>query len=434
MTVTVVGLGKIGLPIAVQFARKGEFVLGVDINQLTVDLVNSGEEPFPEEANLCEYLDEVVSNEKLVASTNLRECVAKSNVVVVVVPLFLDADKNPEFKSIDSVTHQIAQSIKKGTLVSYETTLPIGTTRNRFAKIIEEVSGLKVGKDFYLVFSPERVLTGRIFEDLKKYPKIVGGVTKDCGVIGSSFYSRVLEFDSRSDLKRENGVWNVGSSETAEFVKIAETTYRDVNIALANTFAIHAEEFGVNIYEVIEASNSQKFSNIHSPGIAVGGHCIPVYPNFYLSTHNEATLVRNAREINERMPKHVVNHVENFLGTLQRKKILILGLSYRAGVKEPYGSGSFTLQREIESRGGSVFIYDHLFSKDEVAELGFMPWISGQNGIDAVIIQNEDKVYEDLIRHEYMDSVLLFDGRNSIQNKIGVNLVYQLGNALHLGD
>ena len=263
MTITVVGLGKIGLPLAVQFARKGEKVLGADINQETVELVNKGLEPFPEEENLQEYLGKVVSEGKLEASTSTTNCVRKSKVVVVVVPLFVNSNAEPDFRAMDAATADIAQGLQPGTLVAYETTLPIGTTRNRFGKMLEEISGLKAGIDFFLVFSPERVLTGRVFTDLRKYPKVVGGINTISTQKGVEFYGRVLDFDARMDLAKPNGVWALDSAEAAEFVKLAETTYRDVNIGLANQFAKFADNLGINIYDAIAASNLQPYSHIH---------------------------------------------------------------------------------------------------------------------------------------------------------------------------
>lgn len=428
MTVTVIGLGKIGLPLAVQYALKGEQVFGVDINQKTVNCVNEGLEPFPEEENLKEFLSNVVSAGQLKASALTSECVSKSDVVVVVVPLFVDDNANPNFTALDSATTEIARGLKKGTLIAYETTLPIGSTRKRFTKAIEEISGLKVGEDFYVVFSPERVLTGRVFRDLRKYPKILGGVTDICAVKGAAFYERVLEFDQRSDLEKPNGVWVLKNSEAAEFVKLAETTYRDVNIALANVFAMHAEEQGVNIFEVIEAANSQQFSRIHFPGIAVGGHCIPVYPKFYLSTDTEAKLIREARMTNENMPKHVVDLVEVYLNSLAEKKILILGLSYRSGVKESYGSGAYSLRDEIQSKGAVVLLYDRLYDSREIIDLGFEPWTSDLLEIDAIIIQNDDISYVEFLMKQSMQSVPIFDGRRLFSEKSTLNVVYQLGN------
>jgi nucleotide sugar dehydrogenase len=414
MTVTVVGLGKIGLPLAVQFARKGETVLGADINQETVDFVNKGQEPFPEEENLQEYLEIVVKDGKLKASTNTTKCVENSNVVVVVVPLFVNSSAEPDFRAMDSATEDIAKGLQKGTLVAYETTLPVGTTRKRFTGILERISGLTVGDDFYVVFSPERVLTGRVFSDLKKYPKIVGGVTEKCSEIGKAFYSRVLDFDSRVDLDRDNGVWVLDSCESAEFVKLAETTYRDVNIGLANQFAKFADKLNLNIYDVITASNSQPYSHIHQPGIAVGGHCIPIYPQFYVWGDPEASIVKAARENNAKMPFYVVSKVHNLLKNTNQKRVLILGASYRDKVKELAFSGVFAIQDELKNYGYDVEVFDELFNNEELKSHGLTPLTSGFETFGAVIVQNSSQVFKQMFQDSdsWGSLLAIFDGRN----------------------
>ena len=224
MNITVVGLGKIGLPLAVQFARKGHNVIGADVNEKTVKKVNLGIEPFPGEANLQEYLLEAIKNKRLTATMDTTTAVSNSDVVVVVVPLFVDSSGIPDFGWMDSATEAIGNGLKKGTLVSYETTLPVGTTRNRFAKALEKTSGLRAGTDFHLVFSPERVFTGRVFEDLRKYPKLIGGINEASTKAGILFYESVLDFDDRPELEKPNGVWNLDSCEASELAKLAETT------------------------------------------------------------------------------------------------------------------------------------------------------------------------------------------------------------------
>ncbi|MFZ1382638.1 MAG: nucleotide sugar dehydrogenase, partial [Scrofimicrobium sp.] len=342
MRVVVVGLGKIGLPLAVRFADAGHVVVGVDVNPVTVDLVNRGVEPFPGEAHLQEKLSELVPAGKLRATTDYGEAVPGADAVVVVVPLFVDDESwEPDFGWMDAATRSLAEHLTPGTLVSFETTLPVGTTRNRWKPLIEEVSGLTEGEDFDLVFSPERVLTGRVFEDLAKYPKLVGGLSESGTARGIEFYQRVLDFDERPDLPRANGVWDMGSAEAAEMAKLAETTYRDVNIGLANQFAVYADKVGLDVNRVIDACNSQPFSHIHRPGIAVGGHCIPVYPRLYLSTDPDASIVRTARMFNAGMPQYVVDQLVNTLGSLEGLRVAVLGASYRGGVKETAFSGVF---------------------------------------------------------------------------------------------
>lgn len=409
MTTAVIALGKIGLPLAVQIASKGLDVVGADISSAVVEMVGAGKPHFPGEEGLDAKLAAVVSEGRLTATTSTKEAVSRSDAVVVVVPLMTDHEGQPDFSAIDAATRDIAAGLQPGTLVSYETTLPVGTTRNRFGPMLEQGSGLVAGEDFYLVHSPERVFSGRIFADLRKYPKLVGGVDPGSTEKGVEFYERILDFDERPDLAKPNGVWAMDSAEAAELAKLAETTYRDVNIALANQFAAFAEREGIDVGEVIEASNSQPFSHIHRPGVAVGGHCIPVYPRFYLSGHPEAELVETARRINLSVPERVVGVVADELGGLGDKTVLILGASYRGGVKEAAYSGVFDLVRAVEDLSGRAVVSDPLYSDKELAELGLRAW-SGEM-VDAVVVQADHREYAELAPSDVPGASVIFDGR-----------------------
>jgi nucleotide sugar dehydrogenase len=407
--VAVVALGKIGLPLAVQIASKGFEVIGADISNKVVDLVNSGIPPFPGEANLDERLADVTARGLLKATTDTAEAVERADAVVIVVPLMTDPEGVPDFTAMDAATSDVAAGLNPDVLVSYETTMPVGSTRKRFAPMLEEGSGLSVEHDFYLVHSPERVFSGRVFADLRRYPKLVGGVDARSTMRGADFYRQILDFDDRPDLPRANGVWALANVETAELAKLAETTYRDVNIALANEFAAYAERAGVDIDEVIAASNSQPFSHIHRPGVAVGGHCIPVYPRFYLAGHPEAELVETARRVNLSVPARVVDSVGERLGGLHGSRILILGAAYRGDVKETAYSGVFDLQREVAKRGGRALVSDPLYTGEELTGLGLEPWTG--EAIDAVIVQADHDEYSEFGPEDAPGARVVFDGR-----------------------
>jgi nucleotide sugar dehydrogenase len=408
--ICVVALGKIGLPLAVQFAYKGHQVVGADVNGALVDLVNAGTEPFPGEHELDLRLKQVVESGNLTATTDTTAAVAQSDAVVVVVPLFVDSVGTPDFAAMDSATRAIAKGLKPGTLVSYETTLPVSTTRKRFGPMLAEGSGLTVGEDLFLVFSPERVFTGRVFADLRRYPKLVGGVDAESARRGVEFYEAVLDFDTRDDLARPNGVWDLGSAEASEFAKLAETTYRDVNIGLANQFARFADRSGIDIHQVIEASNSQPFSHIHQPGIAVGGHCIPVYPRFYLWNDPGATIVRAAREANQDMPAHAVNLLREAYGELSGAKVVVLGASYRGGVKETAFSGVFTIAAQLRAVGAEVVVHDPMFTDGELSAMGMAPYHVGEPA-DAAIVQTNHAEYRTLGSDDVPGLKVLVDGR-----------------------
>jgi len=421
LIITVVALGKIGLPLAVQFASKGHRVLGADVNAATVDLVNAGTEPFPGEAHLQELLGRVVADGLLTATVDTSSAVAESDAVVVVVPLFVDAEGTPDFGWMDEATKSIAAGLRPGTLVSYETTLPVGTTRDRWLPMLEAGSGLVAGRDFTLVFSPERVLTGRVFADLRRYPKLVGGIDDASAAAGVAFYTSVLDFDERPDLPAGNGVWDLGSAEAAELAKLAETTYRDVNIGLANQFGRFAAEHGIDIHRVIDASNSQPFSHIHRPGIAVGGHCIPVYPRLYLWRDPSATVVRAAREANAGMPEYAVGLLDGMLDGVSGRRVVVLGAAYRGEVKETAFSGVFDTVRSLTQRGAEVLVHDPMYTDAELAALGFTAYHLGEP-VDAAVIQADHAMYRELAPSDLPGVQALVDGRNitSAQTWVGV--------------
>lgn len=410
MQIAVIGLGKIGLPLAAQFASKGHTVVGVDIAPDVVRSVNDGVEPFPGEAGLGDALAELVPAGALRATTDYAEAVPDADAVVLVVPLFVDEQARPDFGALDAATEELAAHLSPGTLVSYETTLPVGTTRDRWKPMLEKGSGLAEGVDFHVVFSPERVLTGRVFADLRKYPKLVGGLSEAGARRAAEFYAAVLDFDERADLPRPNGVWDLGSTEAAELAKLAETTYRDVNIGLANQFARFAGSAGIDVQRVIEAANSQPYSHIHQPGIAVGGHCIPVYPRLYLWNDPDATVVRAAREANASMPAYTVGLLEGAFGDLTGARVVVLGAAYRGGVKETAFSGVFPTVAALRDRGAVPLVHDPLYSDDELAALGLDPYHLGEP-VDAAVIQADHAGYAELGPDRLPGVRVLVDGR-----------------------
>ncbi len=407
MNITVIGLGKIGLPLAVYLSQRNN-VIGLDNNKNVVEQINNGQEPFPGEKNLKNNLKEAVASQKLSATLDVSNAIKCADVILICVPLIIDRHSEPDFLNIDSVVTDIGKHIVRNTLIVFETTLPVGTTRNRFSKSIEKISNLEVGKDIFIVFSPERVLTGRVFDDLVKYPKLVGGVTNFCTKKGVEFYKSVLEF---KDNFLGDSVWALENCETAEFTKIAESTYRDVNIGLANEFAVYAKKKNININQVIQAANSQPYSNIHTPGISVGGHCIPVYPHFYLSDNPDSTIVYAARIRNESMPGYTIEEIKNKIPSLVGMSIGILGVSYRTGVKEAAFSGALTLLKLLKNEGAIVFGYDPYFTSSELQDLGFeyAPDYANLNGI---IIHTEHDEFHDLNPDVIKGLKFIFDGRN----------------------
>jgi len=272
-TVAVVGAGKMGLPLAAQFATHGWSVIAVDVNPAVVDAINAGQSHVGEEPGLAEMVAEVHAAGRLRATLDAAEASRDADVVVLIVPVMLDEQHQPDYRYMDPAVDSIAPGVHAGLTIIFETTLPIGDTRKRFAPRLERASGLVAGRDFHVAFSPERLFSGAVLANLAAYPKLVGGTAPASTDRAAAFYASVLDAE----------VVAMSSSEAAEFSKLADTTYRDVNIGLANEFARVADLHGIDVTEVIAAANSQPYSHIHMPGIGVGGHCIPVYPHLLLA-------------------------------------------------------------------------------------------------------------------------------------------------------
>jgi nucleotide sugar dehydrogenase len=412
-TVAVVGLGKIGLPLAAQFASRGMRVVGCDRNENVVAAVNRGESHIAEEPGLAELVRAGVAAGRLSATTDTTGAVGESAVVVVIVPVVVDDVGTIEFAALDAATAAIGRGLRRGTLVVYETTLPVGTTRDRLGRQLEAASGLRAGSDFKLAFSPERVSSGRIFRDLRGYPKIVGGVNAASGEAAVAFYRAALDVDTSLP---EGGVIAVSSAEAAEFTKLIETTYRDVNIALANQFAQYADRWGIDLAEATRAANSQPYSHVHRPGLGVGGHCIPVYPYFLLNdprAGDALTLVREARRANDAMAGYAVEALGAALGGLRGRRVLVLGWAYRENVREDFLSTARKLVDALAEAGAIALVHDPLYRDEGLREMGLTPYALEEPGpVDAVVLQAYHDRYRELDLASLPGCRVVLDGRN----------------------
>lgn len=389
MRVAVIGAGKMGLPVACQFAHQGATVIACDINPLLVEAINSGRCPI-DEPGVPELLEGGVRSGRLKATTDTTAAVAASEVIVVIVPALLTDGRRADTSILEAASRKIAEGLQRGAMVCYETTLPVGATRNVLRPILEE-SGLKAGEDFSLVFSPERVKSQLVLKHLTQTPKVVGGIDAASAERGFAFYQQYLGAPAI----------NVGSLEAAELVKLAGMIYRDVNIALSNEIARYAEQTGVDLGPVIAATNTDGDTFMLIPGIGVGGHCTPVYP--YFLTHDAdrlgvpVTIAERARRVNDTQPGHMVGQLERRLGSLRGRRVLILGLGFRPQVKEHYCSTTFLLRDELERRGAEALVHDPLYTEDEIRAAGFNPGsLDAGSAPDAVILCTAHQVYRDL--------------------------------------
>jgi len=364
MNIALIGAGKMGLPLACVFADRGGHVIACDANPEVVNAINSGKSPI-DEPGIEDILRRAVQAGRLSATGDTSAAVARSESVVVIVPVLLTPEKKADTRIIESVTRQIAQGMKSGTMVSYETTLPIGGTRALLP--ILESGGLRGGRDFDLVFSPERVKSQLVIQRLTKNPKIVGGLTPEAAARAAAFYGEYLSAP----------VINVGTLETAEMVKLAGMVYRDVNIALANELARYCEAAGIDFPAVVQAANNDGEANLLQAGIGVGGHCTPVYPHFLFQQSGKfgvrAELAELGRALNDGQPGKVLDRLEREWQPLRGKRALILGLGFRPQVKEDACSPAYTLAAELEKRGAQPELHDPLYTPEELMKRGFTP-------------------------------------------------------------
>lgn len=417
MKVCIVGLGKIGLPLAAKFAEQGMEVIGAEVSQKVVDSVNAGLSHIKEEPGLEEKVKAAQEKCLLRATTDTVSAVSESEVTVVIVPLYVDDEKKPDYSILDSATKEVAKGLekgseegKKGKLVIYETTVPIGTTSGRMKELLEEESGLKAGDDFFLAHSPERVNSNTIFKNLEEYPKVVGGLDTASGEKTTEFYKKALGVE----------VLNTGSCEAAEMVKLCGMTFRDANIAIANSFARVADAYGIDVLKVIKTCNTIPHTNILYPGIGVGGHCAPVYPHFMVKNAKdkevEIPVVSASREENDGMSGFALGKVSEALGGLRGARVLLLGVAYREDVKETAFATSLLLIDKLKEENARVYAHDPLFSDEEIHNLGAESVsLEKLPPLDAVVLVSYHQQYKDGLNLGAFTSAgakVFLDGRN----------------------
>lgn len=403
-TVAVVGAGKMGLPLCAQFAGHGWRVIAVDVQPAVVAAINEGRSHVGEEPDLAELVSKAHADGLLSATLDGAAAAREADVVVLIVPVMLDPEHQPDYRYMDSAVASIVPGLHPGVTVIFETTLPIGDTRNRYLPRLT-AGGLAAGRDLFVAFSPERLFSGAALRNLNTYPKLVGGVDAASGDRAARFYDGVLDAE----------IVAMTSAEAAEFSKLADTTYRDVNIALANEFARVADRVGVDVGEVIAAANSQPYSHVHVPGLGVGGHCIPVYPHFLLAGAPDLELVALSRRVNDSQVGRAVRSIELAIGSLKGQPILVLGLTYREGVKEMAYSRAVPLIEHLMVAGARVLAADPLLTDEEVARLGATPYHWGDRSDARVIVtQTADPLWRELDAALFPDLAFLYDGRNSL--------------------
>ena len=363
--IAVIGLGNAGLPLAAVIADSGIAVMGVDINESRCLAINRGDNPIAEEAGLEELLKRH-GGKRLVATPRFQDA-AGCRTFIVIVPVFVDASYNPDFSIMQGALESLGKILKKGDLVVLETTFPPKTTEDMAEKLLCQSSGLLPG-DYYLAYSPERIMTGYSISRLKEFPKVIGGRDEESGMVAYQVYSRFIK-----------NLHLVSSARVAEMIKVMEGCYRDVNIALANELFKICQDMEVDFFEARDKANHQ-FCHIHLPSTGVGGHCIPVYPWFLIKEmekrehFSHCRLLRAGREINDEMidywAERILMQCLKIDKPLSRIKICIKGITYRAGVREFYHSRNLALVKLLAEKGLDVYVSDPLLSGEDVEGRG----------------------------------------------------------------
>lgn len=404
----VVGLGYVGLPLAVEKAKAGYKVIGFDVQAKKVEQVNSGEN----------YIGDIVDEDlkKLIAAGSLKATtdfsfVKDVDAVSICVPTPLDKYKQPDLSYVVSSSKSVAKYLHKGMLVVLESTTYPGTTEEVLKPILEE-SGLVCGKDFFLAFSPERVDPGNKQFKTKNTPKVVGGCTEECTEVAATLYRNILEGD----------VMEVSSPAVAEMEKILENTFRNINIALANEMAILCKRMGIDVWEVIDAAKTKPYGFMaFYPGPGLGGHCIPLDP-FYLSWKAKeydyhTKLIETSGEINDYMPEFVVENAMKILNTqkkaLNGAKVLLLGVAYKNDIDDYRESPALKVIEHLEKNGAEVSYNDPFIPsfKHGGREFKSVSWEDNIEKADIVIITTNHSVYDYETIVEKAN--LLYDTRNA---------------------
>ncbi|WP_144780883.1 nucleotide sugar dehydrogenase [Macrococcoides caseolyticum] len=418
MKLTTIGLGYIGLPTSIMFAKHGVDVVGVDIKQEAVDKLNNGQIHI-EEPGLQEALEEVLASGKFKASTIPEQ--ADTYIIAVPTPNNNDEHKSCDISIVMSGVESIIPLLKKGDTVIVESTIAPRTMDDHVKPYLES-KGFIIGEDIYLVHCPERVLPGQIMHELVYNNRIIGGITPACVEAGKRVYGTFVK-----------GEMIETQAKTAEMSKLMENTYRDVNIALANELAKICNNLEINVNDVIEMANKHPRVNLHKPGPGVGGHCLAVDPYFIIAEAPEqALLIKLARDINVSMPEYVVHRTKDILSRIGGNKVTVFGLTYKGDVDDIRESPAFDIYEMLTASQYEVVAYDPHVKQEFVEE----DMETAVKDSDLVLILSDHSEFKQFTDGDFdgMRNRYILDTKNVVKTKDDFKEVkyYNFGNLYHL--
>jgi len=413
--IAVVGLGRIGLPTAAILAKAGAHVLGADISTKVVASLNQGECKFVDEPGLPRMVRKQVDEGRLEATTDVGKAVSCSNITIISVPTPVDDRKTPDYSSVKNASTQTGRNLRKGSIVVVESTVGPGTVENLVQPILEGESGMKGGKDFGLASAPERSDPGNILANMKSVPRVVGATDAQTLGIVSALYRTALGAD----------VIQTSNPKTANAIKLTENLFRDVNIAFANEFSLLFEKLGIDSIEVINGCATKYNFLPHYPGAGVGGPCLPSNSYYLISegvkAGNIPYMIRMAREINDRMPDHVVELVSEAMNEVRKNirgsKIALLGVAYKPNIKDIQLTPAEEIWRRLTEMGGEISIHDPMYVGEVVFGTKVRSMDGAVRGADCIVIATGHKEFKSLDLEtlgKSMRSKVLVDGRNIV--------------------
>jgi len=420
--VCIIGLGYVGLPLAVEAGKAGFSVTGIDISEPKIKLINQGKNYIPDIKD--EDIKKLVKEGKLKATNDFKQ-IEQADIIIICVPTPLDKNKQPSTKYIEDAIEFALPYIRKGQLIILESTTYPGTTEEIILPRIES-KGLKAGKDFYLVFSPERIDPGNINFKTYNIPKVVGGVTKECTKNARAFYEQITS----------GGVFEVSSPRVAEMEKLLENIFRIVNISLVNEMAMLCDRMNIDIWEVISAAKTKPFGYMpFYPGPGTGGHCIPLDP-FYLSWKAKefdfsTRFIELAGEINDKMPEYIIDKVVDTLNkhkkSINGSLIFIIGIAYKKDINDIRESPAMKVAELLLKKGADIIYHDPFVSNVRISAKEYFSMELTQDLIqksDLVLVTtNHSNIDYEMISR---NAKLIYDSRNAIKDSY--DNIFKLGN------
>ena len=419
LRVCVIGIGRIGLPTALSFAKSGLQTIGVDINENLVQNINSGKFPLKDEPGYNEIFDDVIKNKKFSATTNIEEVVSNSDLILLSLPTPMDENNIPDYSALRNVATKLSEILSPNSLVIVESTIEPGFIEDEMISIISKSGRLEIEKNFFIGVCPENANPGEILHDFTNLPRLVGGINHNITKIIKAIYKFVfsVELVEMSDCK------------TANAVKLTTNVFRDINISFVNELSLMFDKLGIDTIKVLEAAKKKYNFQVHYPGAGVGGPCLPINSYQLLNTGkrtgSKLSIIESGRKINENMPERVIELTSDAFKECKKSignsEILILGVSYKPDVKDIQLSPAEHIIRKLQDLGANIHIYDPYFSSSQVFGITSEDNIEDIiSKVDAAIIVTGHDEFKKLQIHTFtkMQHPILIDTRGIIDPSI----------------